>query len=70
MEADMVDNDISNKNDVSNNAQWCFAWYADRPATSAEERAALVEKNKWPKGSTILIGFVDGTPEQQAHIEA
>jgi serralysin len=56
-------------NDSTNNDQWCFAWYAEPPATDPTAKAALVEKNKWPKGSTILVGFLDGTPAQQALVK-
>jgi hypothetical protein len=57
---------------TDNNApkdRWCFAWYAEPPATTTAEKAALQEKNRWPKGSTILVGFLDGTPAQQALVK-
>ena len=50
---------------ATNQDHWCFAWYAAPLATSSEERAALVKGNKWGQGK-IRIGFMDGTPTQQA----
>lgn len=49
---------------------WCFAWHEDDVlGDSATSRAALVKANRWPKGATIRIGFLDGTPEQQALVK-
>jgi serralysin len=53
-----------------NDDHWCFAWYAGSDATGdAKTRAALVKANRWPKGSTIRVGFMDGTPVQQALVK-
>ena len=51
-------------------AHWCFAWYEGEtlPADS-NTKAALVDKHRWPKGSTVRIGFLDGTPAQQALVK-
>jgi serralysin len=55
--------------DAVNSGHWCFAWYEAPPATTSEAKAALVKANQWPKGSTIRIGFMDGTSAQQALVK-
>jgi serralysin len=52
------------------NNHWCFAWYeGDALPADTATKAALVDKNRWKKGSTIRVGFVDGTPAQQALVK-
>jgi serralysin len=58
---------MADDNEV-NQDHWCFAWYQAPPATTAQERAALVKANRWPKGK-IRIGFMDGTPAQQSLVK-
>ncbi|HEX8224272.1 MAG TPA: hypothetical protein VF605_10700 [Allosphingosinicella sp.] len=53
----------------TNQSRWCFAWYEAEIPTEAATRAALVDKNRWKKGATVRIGFLDGTPEQQALVK-
>jgi len=55
--------------DANHNGHWCFAWHEAPPPTTAESKAGLVKSNKWPDGSTIRIGFLDGTPAQQALVK-
>jgi serralysin len=52
-----------------NDDRWCFAWYPDAVPTTAAEKAAMVIANQWPKGATVRIGFMDGTPAQQALVK-
>jgi len=54
---------------ATNNDHWCFAWFAAAKAPSDGEKAALVKENRWPKNSTIKVGFLDGTPAQQALVK-
>lgn len=49
--------------------QWCFAWFAAAPPTTGSAKAALVKDSKWDTGSTITIGFLDGTAEQKALVK-
>lgn len=53
----------------TNEPHWCFAWYEAAPPTDTATKAALVNKNRWKQGSTVRIGFLDGTPEQQALVK-
>ena len=46
--------------------RWCFAWFAAKPPTTGQERAALVNSSKWPEGAVISISFLDGSEEQKA----
>lgn len=50
----------------ANESQWCFAW---DPADngSGMSRAALVNKNKWPKASTINVAFLDSHSDPTIH---
>jgi serralysin len=49
-----------------NQNQWCFAWFAAPPPTTATEKAALQKSSKWGKGASISISFLDGTEEQKS----
>lgn len=49
-----------------NENQWCFAWYQDKIATTANEKAVLVKEHKWGVGDTVSIAFLDGTEQQKA----
>lgn len=51
---------------TTNTNNWCFAWYQGPPAVTSEAKAGLVKDNKWNDSATIRIGFMDGTPAQQA----
>lgn len=51
---------------TANKDKWCFAWYGAGPVGTSTEKAALVKGNKWPPGSAVRVGFMDGTPAQQA----
>ena len=51
---------------ADNDHKWCFAWFAAKPPTTGQERAALVEASKWPEGAVISISFLDGSDEQKA----
>lgn len=55
--------------DVKKPKCWCFAWYQLAPVEGATTKAALVKDKKWAKGSTIRVGFMDGTPDQQALVK-
>ncbi len=48
------------------NPQWCFAWFQAPAPTTSIEKAALVKSSRWPSGSNIRIGFMDGTDAQKA----
>jgi hypothetical protein len=50
-----------------NKDQWCFAWYEGEDGS--QTRAALEKSSKWPRGSVIKVGFLDGTPQQQALVK-
>jgi serralysin len=54
---------------TQNDSQWCFAWFAEGAPKSASEKAALVDRNRWKQGATVRIGFLDGTPAQQALVK-
>lgn len=47
---------------------WCFAWYAEQVGSTVGERAALEKANRWGV-KTIKIGFIGGTPAQQALVK-
>jgi len=55
--------------DDSNSSQWCFIWDPSDDPKAGTSRAALVKKNKWDKGSTINIGFLDGDAKVQQRIK-
>ncbi len=46
--------------DMENENQWCFSWFAPRLASSGQDRAALVKAAKWTAGDVITISFLDG----------
>jgi len=52
-----------------NNDQWCFVWDPTDVPGGGTSRAALVKKNKWDKGATINVAFLDGDPSVQQHIK-
>ena len=53
-----------------NDAHWCFAWYeGETLPPGSKTKAALVKKHRWPVGSIVRIGFVDGTAAQQALVK-
>ena len=56
--------------DEGKEAHWCFAWYEGEtlPANSTT-KAALVDKHRWPAGSVVRIGFLDGTAAQKALVK-
>jgi serralysin len=49
--------------------KWCFAWDPGDDPEAGKSRAALVKKNKWPKGSTINVAFLDGDASVQERIK-
>jgi serralysin len=49
--------------------QWCFIWDPSDDPKAGTSRAALVRKNKWPKGSIINVAFLDGDPKVQQRIK-
>jgi hypothetical protein len=55
--------------DAKNKDQWCFIWDPTDDPAAGTSRAALVRKNKWPKGSTINVGFLDGDPAVQQRLK-
>lgn len=55
---------------MSNQNQWCFAWFAGVPGVATKTRAALVRANKWPPGSIIRVAFLDGDPAVQKKVQA
>lgn len=50
----------------STEPQWCFAW-DPTDSGSGKSRAALVNKNKWPKASVINVAFLDNHPDPTIH---
>jgi hypothetical protein len=49
---------------------WCFAWHEDNALGSGvTAKAAIVRANKWAKRAIIKVGFLDGTPAQQALVK-
>jgi serralysin len=55
---------------MTNQDQWCFAWYRQGPATEGKTRAALVKDAKWASGSIITVSFLDGDPGVQQRVQA
>jgi serralysin len=49
--------------------KWCFAWDPGDDPAAGNSRAALIKKNKWPKGSTINVAFLDGDASVQDRIK-
>jgi len=49
--------------------QWCFIWDPGDDPKAGTSRAALVKKNKWDKGSTINVAFIDGDGSVQQRIK-
>lgn len=49
--------------------QWCFIWDPTDDPAAGTSRAALVKKNKWDKGSTINVAFLDGDAAVQTRIK-
>lgn len=52
-----------------NENRWCFVWDPTDTPGAGTSRAALVKKNKWDKGATINVGFLDGDPSVQQRIK-
>jgi len=55
---------------MTNNEQWCFAWYALPANSPGADRAALVKGAKWSPGDVITISFLGGDPAVQARVKA
>jgi serralysin len=56
--------------DDGKDGHWCFAWYeGEGLPPNSKTRAALVDKHRWPAGSTVRIGFLDGTAAQKALVK-
>jgi hypothetical protein len=55
--------------EVKDTAQWCFAWDPTDKPGSGTGKAALEKKNKWPKGTTISVAFLDGVKPVQDKIK-
>lgn len=53
----------------TDNEQWCFVWDPGDDPKAGTSRAALVKKNKWDKGSTINVAFLDGDATVQQRIK-
>lgn len=53
----------------TNLTQWCFAWDPTDDPHAGNSKAALVTKNKWGKGSTISVAFLDGEASVQQRIK-
>lgn len=49
------------------NARWCFAWV---PRVKGRTRAAMLNESRWPVGSVITVGFLDGPPALQERVAA
>lgn len=47
--------------------RWCFAWV---PKIQKRTRAAMLNESKWPVGSVITVGFLDGPPALRKRVEA
>jgi serralysin len=56
-------------NEVQNQNQWCFAWYAKQDASTAGRRAALLKETKWTPGDTITVSFLDGDKSVQERVK-
>ena len=56
--------------ETKNADQWCFTWDPTDDPSAGTSKAALVTKNRWPKGSTINVGFLDGVASVQDRIKA
>lgn len=41
-----------------------------RDGTRGRDRAVFLGETRWETGETIKIAFIDGTPEQRAHVQA
>lgn len=52
----------------TNEDRWCFIWDPTDTPGAGTDRAALVTKNKWSKGATINVAFLDGDPSVQKRI--
>src|SRR5258708_3530794 len=52
-----------------NENRWCFIWDPTDTPGAGTSRAALVKKNKWDKGATINVSFLDGDPSVQQRIK-
>src|SRR3977135_3119635 len=52
-----------------NDDRWCFVWDPTDSPGAGTSRAALVKKNKWDKGATINVGFLDGDSSVQQRIK-
>jgi len=53
----------------ANDDRWCFIWDPTDTPAAPTSRAALVKKNKWDKGATISVGFLDGDASVQNRIK-
>lgn len=54
---------------MSDESQWCFTWDPTDVPGGTKSRAALVNKNKWPKGAKIKVAFLDGVAAVQARVK-
>jgi hypothetical protein len=52
-----------------NDDRWCFVWDPTDTPGAGTSRAALVKKNKWDKGATINVAFLDGDPSVRQRIK-
>jgi len=55
---------------MSNDNQWCFAWFGATEGSEGKDRAALVKGAKWKSGDSITIGFLDGQAPVQQRVRA
>ena len=60
MESNSAENN-PNLPEEQDDDQWCFTWMANNPNAAGNTRAALVRGNKWQRGTTITISFLDGS---------
>ena len=50
---------------ATGNGRWCFAWV---PKVKSRTKAALLNESRWPVGSVITVGFLDGSPALQERV--
>src|SRR5258707_186523 len=55
--------------DMENENQGSFAWFAPRQASSGQDKAALVKAAKWTAGDVITISFLDGDDKVKAKVK-
>jgi serralysin len=53
---------------MSNESQWCYAWFA-LPLAAGQLRAALLNQYRWQSGDIISVSFLDGDPRLHERVK-